>query len=97
MSNPTRRRRCGRYSPVWVALLGMIASIAWWDAPAHAAASAPASCGNAPEAGAEYLSDPCAWADLRGSEQVASGHKAKRFAPQDRQWRSGRGAKPAAQ
>ena len=80
---------------VWVALLGMIAFTALWDAPAHATISTAESCGNAPEPGADYLSDPCAWANLRASEQGASGYNVGSFAPQDRQQRKKR--KPAAQ
>ena len=80
---------------VWVTLLGMIAFTALWNAPAHATLSTAESCGNAPEPGADYLSDPCAWAKLRTWEQGASGHNVGIFAPQDQQQRGER--KPAAQ
>lgn len=97
MSQGNRVRKLGRYSLVSIGLLGVIASTALWNAPAYAATPTELSCGNAPEPGADYLSDPCAWGNLRASEQAASGHNAEWPAPQRQQERRGDSKAPIAQ
>jgi hypothetical protein len=85
MSKENRVRKFGRYSLVSIALLGTIASTAVLNAPAYAGAPTELSCGNAPKPGAEFLTDTCAWANLRASEQMEPWNNAASPTSQDHQ------------